>query len=520
MIGLAGRCWPAGVLAFLCLILPCLAAEDRWDSGAAMVSFRIELAAEDEGQLGVYPRRWVPALVYLDGKSENPVRARVRVKGRVGSFRPVKENPSLTLEAMGEGELVGGVRRVHLENSVEDPGRLHAAFGAEAFRRLGILSPRVKWARVVFNGRTLGWYVLKEGFTQGFAEWNGLGSGIVLAEPQSGSDVGGELDLKEGGVSVDAALVQWRGLGAWMSSAPRPRDMETLAKWVDLDSFERFAAGEVILAHRDGYALARNNFRLAFGRRGIQWIPWGMDQLLVSRTFPVDPVFSGSLASACFEGDSGRVRWQAALAGGLRTLDDRAGWNAWFAGVEGRLRPHLLGKERKELDESIADLRTRWVERLEWVRRQLAPGTSQPEWKDGRRVLTGWRVEGLPKGGRGDVVDGPGGVRSLHLEAEGMTSAAWTTTVRLNPGNYRFAGRICTSGVKPLEFGTHHGAALRVLGKAERSPGIVGDGKWREVFVDFRVADIPTDLSLLCELRGRAGQAWFDVGSLQLVRLE
>lgn len=520
MIGLVGRCWLAGVVAFLWLILPCLAAKDRWDKGPAMVPIRIELAAEDERQLGVYPRRWVPALVVVDGKSENPVRARVRLKGKSGSFRPVNENPSLTVETIGEGELVGGVRRVHLENSVEDPGRLHAAFGAEAFRRLGVSSPRVKWARLEFSGRTLGWYVLKEGFTQGFAERSGLGSGTVLAEPQSGSDVGGDLDFKEGGGAVDAALAQWRGLEVWMSGTARPHDMESLAKWVDVDSFERFAAGEVLLAHRDGYALARNNFRLVFGRHGIQWMPWGMDQLLVSRTFPVDPVFSGSMASACFEGELGRVRWRAALVGAVRSLEDGAGWNGWFEELDKRLRPYLRERERKELDEAMADLRTRWKERLDWVGSQLAAVAPTTEWVEGRRVLTGWRVEALPKGASGDVVDGPGGIRALRIEAEGMTSAAWVTTVRLSPGSYRFVGRICTSGVKPLEFGTHHGAALRVLAKTERSPGMVGDGKWREVFVDFRVADIPTDLSLLCELRGRAGQAWFDVESLQLVRLE
>jgi len=432
----------------------------------------------------------------------------------------VKENPSLTVEAIGEGGLVDGVRRVHLENSVEDPGRLHAAFGAEGFRRLGIPSPRVKWARVEFNGRMLGWYVLKEGFTQAFSERSGLGTATSLAEPQSGSDVGGELDLKKSRGSDEAALAQWHGLNAWMSGTGRPRDMAALAKWVDLDSFERFVAGEVILVHRDGYALARNNFRLAFGRRGIQWIPWGMDQLLVSRTYPMEPVFSGALAGACFEGDAGQVRWRDAVAAGVRSLDDVAGWNAWFAGVEERLRPHLRAREREELSEAITDLRRRWRERLEWVRMQLEPMESPPEWVDGRRALTGWRVEGLPAGGRGEIVDGPAGVRSLLVEAKGTTSAAWVTTVRLNPGNYRFVGRISSTGVKSLEFGNHHGAALRVLGKPERSPGIVGDGKWREVFVDFRVADIPTDLSLLCELRGRAGQAWFDVGSLQLVRLE
>lgn len=516
----AGMGGLSGVVALLWLMVRCLAAEDRWSMGPAMVPLRIEVAAEDEKQLGVYPRRWVPAFVYVDGKNENPVRARVRVKGKVGSFRPVQENPSLTLEAVGEGELVGGVRRVHLENSVEDPGRLHAAFGAEAFRRLGIVSPRVIWARVEFNGRALGWYVLKEGFTQDYAERSGLGAGIVLAEPQSGSDLGGGLDFKEGTASMDAALASWRELGNWSAGNSRARDMEILAKWVDLDAFERFAAGEVILAHRDGYALARNNFRLAFGRRGIQWVPWGMDQLLVGRTFPVEPVFSGSMASLWFEGDSGRVRWRTALAGGVRRLEEGAWWNAWFAGLDERLRPQLRERERKQLDEAIADLRTRWRERLEWVRSQLAPAASTPEWIDGRRGLQGWRIEGLPKGGRGDVVDGPERVRALRIEAEGMTSAAWVTTVRLNPGNYRFQGRICVSGVVPLEFGVHHGAALRVLGKMERSPGIVGDGKWREVFVHFRVADIPADLSVLCELRGRAGQAWFDVESLQLVRLE
>lgn len=520
MTGSWGRCWLAGVIGVCWLILNCFAAEHRWEAGPAMVPVRIQVAAEDERQLGQYPRRWVPAFVCVDGRNENPIRVRVRVKGRSGSFRPVRENPSLTLDVVGEGNLVGGVRRVHLDNAVEDPGRLHAAFGAEAFRRLGIPSPLVMWARVEFNGRSLGWYVLKEGFTQGFAERSGLGSGITLAEPPSGSEVGGELDIKAGGGSAVPALATWRELGAWLARNPHSQDREALGKWVDLDSFERFAAGEVILAHRDGYSLARNNFRLAFSSSGIRWIPWGMDQLLVSRTFPVDPVFSGSLAKACFEGEAGHVQWRAALERGLRSVEDMAAWEVWFAGVEARLRPHLQQHERKELDAAVADLRTRWVERLEWIRSQLTVAASSPAWVDGRMKVDGWRVQGLPQGADSGIVEGPAGIRSLWLRAEGVTSAAWTTAVRLPPGSYRFSGRICTSGVEPLEFGMHHGAALRVLGRKERSPGIVANGKWREVFVDFRVADGPSDLSLLCELRGRAGQAWFDVGSLQLVRIE
>jgi CotH kinase protein len=520
VIGGLCRRWLAGFLSALCLFLGSLVAEDRWTAGPAMVQVRIQVTMADERQLGAYPRRWVPAFVFVDDRNENPIRVRVRVKGRSGSLRPVQENPSLTLDVVGEGNLVGGVRRVHLDNAVEDPGRLHAAFGAEVFRRIGIPSPRVMWARVEFNGRSLGWYVLKEGFTQGFAERSGLGSGTALAEPRSGADVGGELDIKEDGAAALPALAVWRDLGAWMARTPPPQDRETLGKWVDLHWFEGFAAGEVILAHRDGYSLARNNFRLAFSTAGIRWIPWGMDQLLVSRTFPVHPVFSGSLAKACFEGESGHVRWQAALERGLRSVEDMAAWEVWFAAVDERLRPHLQGHERKELDAAVADLRMRWVERLEWVRSQLTAAASSPAWVDGQMKLDGWRVQGLPQGAGGGIVEGPAGVRSLWLRAEGVTSAAWTTTVRLNPGNYRFQGRICVSGVVPLDFGVHHGAALRVLGKAERSPVIVGDGKWREVFVDFRVADASADLSLLCELRGRAGQAWFDVGSLQLLRIE
>jgi hypothetical protein len=71
-----------------------------------------------------------------------------------------------------------------------------------------------------------------------------------------------------------------------------------------------------------------------------------------------------------------------------------------------------------------------------------------------------------------------------------------------------------------MDFGRHHGAALRVLGEQGRSLELVEDSNGRELMVDFRVAEQARDLSLMCELRSRSGRVWFEKASLQLVRIE
>ena len=80
-------------------------------------------------------------------------------------------------------------------------------------------------------------------------------------------------------------------------------------------------------------------------------------------------------------------------------------------------------------------------------------------------------------------------------------------------------GQASVSGVEPLPFGTRQGAALRVGGRPERSESFVGDSQWRTLRAEFEVAEAIAEVELICELRARAGEAWFDRDSLRVVRI-
>src|SRR5204863_7513253 len=91
-----------------------------------------------------------------------------------------------------------GLRKIHLNNSVEDPSYLNEVLGSELFRAAGVPAPRISHALVELNGRPLGLYLSKEGFTEDslglyFHQTNG-----ALYEPRLGYDVDGPLNVVSG----------------------------------------------------------------------------------------------------------------------------------------------------------------------------------------------------------------------------------------------------------------------------------------------------------------------------------
>lgn len=493
-----------------------------WDS-LSVPAIRVVLGDEGIRQLGEYPRRWVAGQVEIERFPPCPVR--VRIKGRHGSFQEIHRSPSLTVVAAeGSIPLFGG-NRLHLENAAEDPGRLNAAFGAEAFRRLGVEPPRVGWGRVHINGRERGWYVVREGFTPAYARRVGFSKGTLLAEPEPGTDIGGGLDFKgdPDPAAATAAAAAWAGIAAGVRGAVGAAAGPSGVGFpgVDWVRFDLAMAGEVIVGHRDGYALARNNYRVAFGPDGVAWIPYGMDQLLVGSRYPVFPRLNGELAQARFpEGVQGRRRWAVALGQALDRLGDEGSWDAWLSRVQARLEPGLKWGERRALRRSVEELRRQWGERLGFVRREMADAERVLSWDGGFLRVEGWERDGGTRPGEATLVAEGDGGQALWVRAGPGRVAGWRRWLWLPPGTYRFEGRIRTKGVLTSGKDGGSGAALRVLGNGHRTGGIPGDSDWQAAQVDFRVASPGGDVALVCELRGTTGEAWFDVGSLQLARIE
>jgi hypothetical protein len=107
----------------------------------------------------------------------------------------------------------------------------------------------------------------------------------------------------------------------------------------------------------------------------------------------------------------------------------------------------------------------------------------------------------------------------LYVRAGPQTAASWRTTVRLSPGRYQFMGTVRAAGVQPLPFGKRHGVTLHVWrphpkGSEPASFNTTG----QTLQVEFELTS-EQEAELRCELRARAGEAWFDLSSLRLIRI-
>jgi hypothetical protein len=299
--------------------------------------------------------------------------------------------------------------------------------------------------------------------------------------------------------------------------APTEKRWQALKKVLDVDEFASFMAMEVLLAHRDGYCLARNNFRIyenpQTGR--VMFLPHGMDQLFGTAPEKTDTRMHGAVARAFVGTPEGQALYRQRIGILLSNVFDVPMLRRRIAAESSRLRPHLNSKERTAFDVEVADLEQRIGERKAQMR--LALGTSDKStlrFTNGVAALADWHVVDLPKHAEAQeaTVDGRA---VLSIETIGTTGASWQTRVKLGPGRYRFEALTKTKGVEPLSYGKRHGAALRA--GTERSAGQMGDDDWTLLAVEF-VLQANQDVELCCELRAGKGAAFFERDSLRLRR--
>ena len=491
------------------------------DGGLARLD--LEISANGMMALRKDPRSYIRVTVREGTNTLHDVA--LRLKGRTGSFRGLDDKPSFTLDfdRFAPGHRFHGLSKIHLNNAVEDPSYLHEKLGAELFRSAGVPAPRVSHALVELNGRRLGLYVLKEGFAEEFlaAHFRRKDGNLYEPEPGPGSDVTGAMRRSSGTGVADGSDL--RRLASAASQPDFSARWNQLADVLDMDRFLTFMAMEVLIGHRDGYCLAKNNYRLyhdpAVNR--FVFLPGGMDQLLGRATFPLQPRMTGFIANSVLETSHGRMAFRERLATlftnsfQVRMLTNRV--RRWAAALE----PNLSRTEARALLRENEDLCDRTQRRANEVARQLAqPEPSRLPFTNGVARLADWRTTNPPDGGKIDKasVDGKA---ALHIQAGPKTSASWRTKVWLEPGRYRFEARARVLAVKPLPFGRTSGVFLSVPGRnGQRTAPLTGDLDWTPLRVEFDLAKEEPEIELLCNLRAQAGEAWFELESLRLVHVE
>jgi spore coat protein H len=399
---------------------------DLFTNGAR--NLRLEIPPEGVSSLRADSREYVRATL-RDGETvyENVA---VHLKGSTGSFRPLDDKPSLTLDfnRFTGSQRYHGLRRIYLNNSVEDPSYLNEEIGAEMFRAAGVPAPRVTHALVELNGRKLGLYVLKEGFTEDFLScWFRRVDGN-LYDTDLGHDVDRPMKRNSGLGPKHDSQADLAALAAAALEPDMGRRWQRLQGVLDVDRFLSFMAMEVMICHRDGYSFARNNFRIYhdMDTDRIIFLPAGMDQLFGKADLPWKPYLSGIVAKAVMETPEGKQRYRERFQSlftsvfKVKALNDRADQIVFG------LRPSMGNKEFKALEEAAAELKKRIAQRQAWLDSELSqPEPALREFKNGVAVLSGWKAVDAPPGTLMEKTKSPDGILALRIPADPKSLGSW-----------------------------------------------------------------------------------------------
>jgi hypothetical protein len=460
----------------------------------------------------------------------------VHLKGAAGSFRPVDDRPALTLnfDKFAEGQRFHGLDKLHLNNSVQDPSYTTELICGELFLAAGVPAARAAHAVVELNGRSLGLYVLKEGFGKNFLKrhfanprGNLYDGGFLreITEPMeriSGAEPEGQ---KEVAALVEACQVQ--------GDAER---LAAMSKRLDMDRFLSFIALEMMIHHWDGYLMKKNNYRVYHDPDSdrIVFLPHGMDQMFWQPNAPIFPNPEGLVAAAILNTKEGRARYKARATQLTTNLFLAEPIVKRIREVQARLRPVIASLDPQaatQHDQEIRKVIREVEQRAAYLHRVLGGEAPLPLVfsVDGLAPVHGWksRVDGgeaqfrevLDQGRRILIAEAAPSAEPVADESQSMCLASYRATVLLKPGRYALEGRVRTEGVASGGKSVRGiGAGLRIS-QHRRQHAVVGDAPWQELAYEFTVKDEDEEIELICDLRAARGRALFDESSLRIRKL-
>lgn len=216
-----------------------------------------------------------------DTATYGPLSVGIRLKGCWGSFRTLDAKAGWKIKVnYVSGQTLLGLKKLTLNNMVQDGSMIHEALGYRVFRAMGVAAPRVGYANVSFNGAEYGLYAHIETLDKvALPRWYGTGQTTHLYEGSYWTDAisahvaSFEIDEGTDDRSDLQALANANALNgtAWWNAIRVRADMNQMtAMW----------ATEMYIGHWDGYAdHVWNNYYLHSTPSGqFTMLPWGLDQ--------------------------------------------------------------------------------------------------------------------------------------------------------------------------------------------------------------------------------------------------
>jgi hypothetical protein len=340
---------------------------------SAVVFIDLTLTGPEKAKLEAEPGEYVKGTVSMTKSSngtpsgEEPTPfissrpAEIRLKGSVGgSFRELSEKAAFKLKFKAK-DAVLGLRKMTLNNMVQDRSMVHETLAYAAFRATGVPASRTGFAYLRVNGEDFGVYLNLENLDDiALARIFGAFDDETqhLYEGERGDDVfpggaaGFEIDEGPDDRADLEALVE-----AVNHEGTAPLS-ERVAPHAELIEMGRMWAVEKYIDHWDGYAghtdqaqaetaERPNNYYLYSDPSGrFQMLPWGTDQTWIPTIGVETPG-----REVTFDGPGG-VFFN-------KCLKDKECFRAYWAGLN--LATHTIpGLDPGTLAEDIADLLAPW----------------------------------------------------------------------------------------------------------------------------------------------------------------
>jgi spore coat protein H len=494
-----------------------------------VLAIEISLSDEELKQLNRDNRKYARATVKEGSTTWSNVG--IHLKGAAGSFRGFDDKPALTLHfsKFTPDQKFHGLKKIHLNNSVQDGSYMTENICGELYRRAGVPAARASYATLTLNGRKRGLYVLKEGFEK---EMLGLYFKKTKGNLYDGGflrEVTDQLERDQGeGDDVDNCA-DLKALAKAAQEQDAAKRFAALKQALDMDRFMSFAALQVITWDWDGYLMNRNNYRVFhdMDSEKMVFIPHGMDQMFWQADGPIRPGMGGLVANATINTPEGSALYQQRFEE-IYTNIFKLNWLTNRVAQLGMLVRAALTNAHganagRDYDGQAQRMRELIVARHASIAKQLASRPRPLGFQNGVARLTGWDIpQGIAEEGNAKrdkkVVDNK---NTLHIAASSPSSASWRTKVLLDPGRYRLEAMAKTSGVAGVNSGNKgEGAGIRISGsQTPRTNKLVGDSGWQKLEYEFD-GFAGAEIVLVCELRASKGEAWFDADSIKLVKIK
>jgi len=249
-----------------------------------------DISPEELDALEAEPDEYVKGTFELtvDGVPKGPqlTDVGIRRKGGAGSKSPIKTGKSglkIRFDEFVDDQYFFGIKRLTLNNMIQDPSMVHETLTYELFHALGLPASRTGYAFITLNGDDYGLFLNLETLDEvSLPQWFETTQHLYEADEPKTDLRPGEaetFEVEEGDdedfSDLEALIAAVNAGGDWP---------ENIRPFADLEQMTAHWAVERYVSHWDGYAgvagvFRPNNYYLHSDAAGVfRMMPWGADQ--------------------------------------------------------------------------------------------------------------------------------------------------------------------------------------------------------------------------------------------------